>query len=424
MSHNSSSKVHSAKNRKIEEYLAYAVRIASNNGRHKCCPYDKIKKDFDWDYLLNQARKNTVSPLLYFSLKEEKKNLPKEFFEEIKKDYYQTLARNILIQEEIKPILQSFEEKKIKVILLKGVALGITAYPSPGLRPMSDVDILVKDNDLLKVNHVLNRAGYFPADINPEDLELPPHPTPSPLRGEEGKERGIGYLTTLDYRNKNLSLHLHRHLVNSTVPNFSYISKIRMVKIFEKAKIVEKDGMKFLTLCPEHLIIYLCEHSLRVPHSLSKLIFLTDISQVIRYYRNEIDWGFLIKESYNFGLEKMVYYGLFAVNKTLGTRIPTEVLPSLKPRRFTLSEKIFLFLLSKNRRAPGYSYLIHLAMNRNLKEKIRFIYRTLFPPKKILAQRNYIPESRVSYLHYLRRGREVLRHLCHSAMNRTATFLL
>ncbi|MCK4244214.1 MAG: hypothetical protein KAX20_01165, partial [Candidatus Omnitrophica bacterium] len=123
---------------------------------------------------------------------------------------------------------------------------------------------------------------------------------------------------------------------------------------------------------------------------------------------SKIDWDALIKESYNFGLERMVYYGLYAVNKILGTRVPTEVLVSLKPKGFTLGERVFLFLLSKNRRSPGYSYLIHLAMNKGTIEKTKFILRTLFPPKKILAQRNYIPESKVGYLHYLRRCKQVL----------------
>ncbi|MCK4244328.1 MAG: signal peptidase I, partial [Candidatus Omnitrophica bacterium] len=206
--------------RKIED--EYLVRAISGRTLTPTIPPPSRGrvKDFDWDYLLDEVRRNGVSSLLYFSQKEEKENLPKEFFEQIKKDYYQTLTRNILIQEEIKPILKSFEEKNIKVILLKGIALGTTVYSSPGLRPMSDVDILIKDEDLLEVNHILNRFGYFSTDVNPENLEL-------------GK---IGYLTTLDYRNKNLSFHLHRHLVNSTIPNFSYISKIKMERIWQKAK--------------------------------------------------------------------------------------------------------------------------------------------------------------------------------------------
>lgn len=379
---------------KIEnEYLTYAAGMASNNGRHKCRPYDKIKKDFDWDYLLNRARKNGVSPLLYFYQKEEKESFPKKFFEELEKDYYQTLTRNILIWEEIKSILKSLEEKKIEVMLLKGIALGVTIYPSLGLRPMADVDILIKDKDIFKVNETLNRLGYF-SGINLQDIEL-------------GKTE---YLTTLCYPGKNLSLHLHWHLVNSTIPNFSYISKINMERIWQKARLIEIFGIKALILSPEYLIIYLCEHSLRVTHSLSRLIFLTDISQAINYYQDKIDWDFLVKESYHFGLERMVYCGLYSANRILRTEVPSDILSFLKPKRLTLGEKIFLSLVAKIRSSPGLSYLVHLAMNKKLLEKIKFLFRTLFPPKKVLAQGNCIPPSKINYFHYLSRLKRVLRH--------------
>ncbi|MCK4648717.1 signal peptidase I [bacterium] len=381
---------------KIEK--EYLVSLIANSGRKDD---GRVENGFDWDYLLDEARKNGVSPLLYFYQKEEKENFPKDFFKGLEKDYYQTLTRNILIWEEIKPILKSLEEKKIEVILLKGIALGVTIYPSVGLRPMSDVDILIKDEDIFKVNEILNNFGYFPGDINPRDIEL-------------GKTE---YLTTLYYRGKNLSLHLHWHLVNSTIPNFSYISRINMDRIWQKARLIEISEIKALILSPEHLIIYLCEHSLRVTHSLSRLIFLADISQAINYYQDKIDWDFLVKESYNFGLERMVYCGLYSVNRILGTEVPSDVLSSLKPKRLTSGEKIFLSLVAKNRSSPGLSYLVHLAMNKKLSEKIKFLFRTLFPPKKVLGQRNCIPPSKINYLHYFFRLKRVLRHVLISILH-------
>jgi hypothetical protein len=391
-----------------DEYLVQSVAVASGN---KFCgdsmyrtrdgecyefhPANRFKDDFDWDYLLNNARRNVVSPLLYFCQKEEKESFPKNFFKELEKNYYHTLARNILIWEEIKPILKSLEEKKIEVILLKGIALGVTIYPSVGFRPMGDVDILIKDKDIFKINETMNSLGYFPADISPHDIEL-------------GKTE---YLTTLCYPGRKLSLHIHRHLINSTIPNFSYIYKINMKRIWQKARPIEISGIKTLILSPEYLIIYLCEHSLRVTHSLSRLIFLADISRAINYYQDKMDWDFLVKESYNFGLERMVYYGLYSVNRILRTEVPSDILSFLKPKRLTLGEKLFFSLLAKNRSSSGLNYLVHLAMNKKFSEKMKFLFRTLFPPKKVLAQRNCIAPSKINYLHYLSRLKEVLRHI-------------
>lgn len=373
--------------RQIEdEYLIQSIAAATSGKK-----FSKFKGGFGWDYLLNTARKNRVSSFLYFYQKEEKEGFPKNFFKELEKDYYYTSANNTFIWEKIKPILRSLEEKNIRVILLKGIALGASIYPSVGLRPMSDVDILIKDEDIFKVDEILNSFGYFSANINPRDIEL-------------GKTE---YLTTLWYAGKNLSLHLHRHLINSTVPSFSYISKINMERIWQKAKLMEMFGVKALVLSPEYLIIYLCEHSLKVTHSLSRLIFLADISQAINYYQDKIDWDFLVKESSNFGLERMVYCGLYCVNRILRTELPSGILSTLKPKRLSLGEKISLSLIAKNRSFPGLSHFIHLAMNKGLLEKARFILRTLFPPRHVLAQRYCIPESKWSYFYYLYRIREV-----------------
>jgi len=354
----------------------------------------KIKKKIEFTNLITETRENRVSSLFYFYFKNRKENLSEEFLKLLEKDYYQTLCRNILIWEEIKPIIKTFEENKTDIILLKGIFLSMVVYSSPGLRPVGDIDVLVRTKDILKVDKILNNFGYFPVDIKPSNIKID----------------DIGYLTTLDYRNnKNFSIHLHYHLVNSTVPNFSYISRINMDRIFEKAEVIEKDGIKFLTLSPEHLIIYLCEHGLRVTHSLSKLIFLTDISYSINYYKDRINWDFLIKESYSFGLERMVYFSLYTVNKVLKIEIPEKVLSSLKPKRITLGEKFFLSCVLKNRSFSGLSWFIHLAMNKNIFQKTKFIFRTFFPPKRVLAQQNYI--SQINYSHYFSRLKQILFHI-------------
>jgi hypothetical protein len=95
----------------------------------------------------------------------------------------------------------------------------------------------------------------------------------------------------------------------------------------------------------------------------------------------------------------------------MGTKIPENVLSKLKPERFSLGERIFMNSISDNKRFPGLSYLVHLAMNNGFKKKISFLEKTLFPPPKIMAQRSYIPYSKFSYLHYIKRIGEVLSRL-------------
>jgi hypothetical protein len=107
----------------------------------------------------------------------------------------------------------------------------------------------------------------------------------------------------------------------------------------------------------------------------------------------------------------MVYISLYFASKFLETKIPEYVLLKLKPERLSLGEKIFMNSISKNKRFPGLSYLVHLSMNNGLYKKMKFLGKTLFPPPQIIAQRNYIPQSKLSYIHYIQRINEVFSRL-------------
>ena len=370
------------------------ISVTSGHPYQKVHPADGFKDKFDWDYFLQISRENRVSPLLYFYQKHEKESFSKNCFQQLENDYFDTLAYNTFLWKKLKPLLKSFEEKKIPVILLKGIALGVTIYPSVGIRPMGDVDILIREKDILEVNETFKSFGYCAADIDPQDIVA-------------GK---TNYLTTLFYPGKNHWFHVHRHLINSTLPNFSYISKLNMEKIWQKTQPIEISGIKTLGLSPEHQIIYLCEHSMRVTHSFRQLIFHADISRAIYFYKDKIDWENLVKESHDFGLERMVYCGLYAVNRVLHTEIPTGILDILKPKRLKLGERNFFSLLAENRSSSGLSYFVHLAMNKKSSDKAKFLFRTLFPPKEMLAQKNGIPSSKINTFHYLSRIKNVLRH--------------
>jgi hypothetical protein len=187
-----------------------------------CCRTEleeKIKNDLieiqkiDWDGFLRKARNEGISPLVFLRLPEiviNKNNIPKYVTEELKKDYYLSATKNALIFEELKKVLGLFNQSKLQIIVMKGAALAETIYGNLALRPMSDVDLLVKNEDLHQVDELLKKLGYSPADRSVDDVDFT-----------------STYLTTLDYRNplKNSpSFHIHWHFVNSTIPNESYIN--------------------------------------------------------------------------------------------------------------------------------------------------------------------------------------------------------
>lgn len=354
------------------------------------------RESIDWSLFLEKARENGTSAVVYFNLNRIKRDLlriPSLTFEQMKKDYYLNAARNALIFEELAKVLQSFHRSGLQVIVLKGAVLAERVYQNLALRPMLDVDLLAKKEDLLYLDEQLNSLGYRPTDMSIDQVDL-----------------ASNYLTSLDYRSsqKSPSFHLHWHFVNSTIPNESTIRKVRIENIWKEARRTTVAGVETLEMAPHHLLIHLSEHALRVTHSLNRLGLLCDIDRALNFYRGKLDWERLIEDCVEFNLTRMVYLSLSFTSRFFGTEIPESVLLKLKPGRFTLGEKFFMSSIAGNSHLPGSSYFVHLAMNKGFFRKAKFLLRTFFPPRKFIAQRNYIPLSEVSARHYLRRIGEVL----------------
>jgi len=382
-----------------DRLLLYCCR-KDNSHRNRNKIIEIQRRSIDWDCFLRKARENGISAVVYSKLKEIKKDcpqIPSFIFKDLKKDYFLNATKNSLIFEELGKVLETVRKVRLQVIVLKGAVLAKNMYGNLALRPMTDVDLLIKKEDLLCLDEQLKILGYKPSDISVEDIDF-----------------SSTYLTTLDYRSlssNSPSFHIHWHFVNSTVPNESYIKRIKIEDIWQDAEKTNIANVETLVMVPHHLLIHLSEHALRVTHSLSKLSFFCDIDEAVNFYQERLDWERLIKESLKFNLNRMVYISLYFTAKFLETKIPENVLSKLKPERFSLGERIFMNSISNNKRFPGLSYLVHLAMNSGFLKKMNFLEKTLFPPPQIMAQRSYIPRSKFSYIRYVQRISEVLSRL-------------
>ncbi len=68
-------------------------------------------------------------------------------------------AANLHFQSELTEIVRWFNEADVPVMLLKGAALNLTVYPRPDLRPMSDLDLLVRPGDAERALSLLKGHG-------------------------------------------------------------------------------------------------------------------------------------------------------------------------------------------------------------------------------------------------------------------------
>ncbi len=173
--------------------------------------------------------------------------------------------------EAVAGILRLCQAENIEVITAKGIALASFLYSQPGLRPMRDVDLLVGEADLPKMQAILGELGYTPEvreDI-PEDYY---HLVPMARKVE-------GMVITIE---------VHRNLL----PYHREYPAWPLERSLGASLPVAIGGVRARTLCLEDMLRHLYLHGLRAPLTYEpyRLIHLADIMTLVEQRYEQIDW--------------------------------------------------------------------------------------------------------------------------------------
>ena len=116
----------------------------------------------DWPAILDAARQQGVAPLLYDRLRGLIPGPPEEISESLRQDYLKNAVRNTRLYQAFGELVRGLADRGIPVIALKGIHLAEAVYGNIALRPMGDLDLLVKPEDLDRAGTALGKLGYAP----------------------------------------------------------------------------------------------------------------------------------------------------------------------------------------------------------------------------------------------------------------------
>ncbi len=140
--------------------------------------------EVDWEYLLRLADFHGVAPLIARNLLDNDmvKSIPPPYPDRLKSAYDNSLYRNVIMTDELTRVLGLLRSHDIPAIALKGVILAEQLYGNPGLRAVSDMDILVNAEKLPVVNSLLQELGYEQI-IDKKTVDHPFHEAPPTIPG-------------------------------------------------------------------------------------------------------------------------------------------------------------------------------------------------------------------------------------------------
>ena len=241
-------------------------------------------------------------PLLYKKLASTDQPLPQ--LNKLKGIYRQSLYRNSLLFHKAFMIIAELEKMGVPVILLKGIALVAAYYEDIGARPMNDVDVLVREEDVEKTLRFLKASGWH----SKHGLSL----------GKPAK-----HIHSLDLQNRDgYELDVHWRVF----PQCSWAGAD--MALWEQTETVAFKGVTFMILNPTLQILHNCSHGVRW-NTLSSIRWIVDVLKIMEKRADFIDWKLLISEANERKLAVTMLHALSFLNSNFNAGIPEKVLSEL-----------------------------------------------------------------------------------------------
>jgi len=316
-----------------------------------------MSHDMDVGHLIKMANKEGLTGLLYKSLMKSGvlEALDQKQREKFQSIYYQTVLFNLKLIQDLKEALSLLNQRKIKVVLLQGIALLQQIYDDIGLRPMTDIDLWVLQKDYPGLISLLCSQGYQRDSIYPNTFR----------KGS----------TIFDF---------HTHIL--------WADRIRAHKlllaksqecIYHDTHVIDFDGQEALCLSKYDQVIYLSLHALK--HHVDKLIWLADIKNLLVSWKSS-DWKLLMNRARELGQEKTVSYIFFLLLHLFDFYPPQEARQLLERKKLNFLEKKILRKRIKKESLPIWAPLLLFSSGKGLKKRFSIIVETLFPRPEILRQ--------------------------------------
>jgi hypothetical protein len=257
--------------------------------------------EFDWDLLMELADEHGVIGVLAKRLQEINfERVPPASREKLKSRVRAQQLFTLSMTAGLFRIFEEFKRAGIDSVLVKGPVVSLLAYNDPAVRSYVDLDLLVRDKQILAATQTMMELGYEP-DIPPSIIEAGKVP------GEYVfKRRGMS---------QTVELHTERtsRYYPKLMPIEDYLARRRSVRL---------DGQEIPALCIEDEFVYDCIHGAK--DLWGKLMWVGDIAAMV-FRHPEIDWEQTRKYAEDIGAGRMLNVGLQLAETLLKVPFPLEM---------------------------------------------------------------------------------------------------
>lgn len=309
--------------------------------------------NLNWKKVTEMAYQEGVQGILYRHLKD--RDILRPALSLLKDYYLSTAAQNLFNLNALERLEDTLGTEKIEVMTLKGASLLNSVYPVVEMRPMGDLDLMVRPKERERFVNLLYRLGYKK------------HP-----------------LLSNFFKKNRVVIDLHIHALNTDrIANRAGLFPSGMEPVWAKSE-PWTEGYQWLRR-PNDIdnLLLLSQHLMK--HSFSRLIWLVDIYELLRGRDNKF-WIKLSKRADQLFQRKPLSYTLYLLKELF------DYSPPQGSGFKNLSEELNRVergILGARIRGPSFDHmgpLLSLLCIPGYKQRIAFAWETLFPKKKVVEQ--------------------------------------
>lgn len=349
-----------------------------------------LGRQINWDILVSQSLKHGTCGFLYRnSIKAGGELVPTEIQEQLKK-YYMMFAMSGMRQlAEFKPVAKALEDHGVPIMVLKGAAVVESIYGGDfGLRPMSDIDILVREQDWPTIYRVLQETEFRPAEGKDFSTVLPK-------------------LTRYD-----VEAHMQFASSSGSCLEFQFdlltlgIGMRDVTGVWNRSQESVIEGVRIRVPGPEDQLLHMVVHANR--HGCARLKWLVDIVETLRN-SDRLDWDLFLEIARKENVVPCVYSTLIHIERLFGQQnVPQAALDQLNPKGYqkflwqaVWPQKMLDEFRGRHEDAICFYYyrplsgwnLINFALTNRIRDKIAYQLRWMFPSMSWMSQTYSKPKS-------------------------------
>lgn len=271
----------------------------------------------EWHKLFAQrgpdAAERRLLPLLYRNLHAH--GLRGPLIGKFREAYNRTWAQNQLSFHRAAELVRAFNHAGIQTILLKGAALAPLFYADAGLRPMMDIDLLVRRQEALPAMRLLNSLGWQSKYRSAEAL----------VPFEHADEFTDATFQHLD---------LHWRVL------WEGRQELGDDEFWAASIPAEIGGVATRTLNPSDHLLHVCVHGAKWNDTVP-VRWVADAMMILRAQKYKVDWDRLVRQARQRHLTLPVGDTLGYLQQMLGAPIPMEALRDLQNTSTSSLERRF-----------------------------------------------------------------------------------